>query len=497
MNEQQSSYRQILKVTSLFGGVQVITILIGIFKTKFVAIFLGTKGVGILGLLNAPIGLITSVTSLGIGYSAIRSISEAHSSGNGEYLARIITTFRRWVLFTGFFGMLLTIILSKWLSIYSFGNTSYFWSFILLSTTLFINDLSAGQRALLQGMRKLQSMAKASVIGAIFGLLTSIPIYYYFGISGIVPSLIISAISVLVLSWYFARQITIDKVTVSYKESFFEGKEMIKFGILLSISIQIGALATYLINSYISFNGGIEQVGLYSAGTTLVITSVGLIFNAMGMDFYPKLAAISKDNFKIRTMVNQQVLMSVIIIMPILICLLALMPIIVQVLLSKEFIKLIPFVNLTVLSVLLKAVCFPIGYISFAKGDSKVFFWLEGVFSNILNLCLSVIFYHFWGLVGIGIGFIISYSIYLLVIYTITNKRYNFSFDKTLYPILLSSILFIVLTFLSINYFSSYLLYITLAVLTLSGTMYSLFQLNKLMNLKPVVIKFLNKVFKN
>ena len=496
MNEQQTSYRQIFKATSLFGGVQLITILIGIVKTKFVAVFLGTTGVGILGLFNAPIGLITSITSLGISYSAIRSISEAHSSGNSELLARIITTFRRWVLFTGCMGMIATIVLSKWLSVWTFGDTTYTWSFIILSLTLFINDLSAGQRALLQGMRKLQSMAKATIIGAIIGLITSIPIFYYYGISGIVPSLVISAFSALILTWYFARQVHVDKAAISYQESFIEGMGMIKFGILLSISIQIGALATYLINAYISLTGGLEQVGLYSAGMTLVITSVGLIFNAMGMDYYPKLATVNKDNVKIKAMANQQVLMSVLIILPLIICLLSTMPLIIQVMLSKAFTKVIPFVNLSVLSVLIKAVCFPIGYISFVKGDSKVYFWLEGIFSNILNLILSIFFYHFWGLVGIGISIIIYYAIYLLLVYKITNKRYNFSFDKGLYPVFVFSFLLIITAFLSITYLSSFPLYFTLVILIITGFIYSLYHLNKLMNFKPVLIDSLNKVFK-
>ena len=77
MTDSQSSYRQIFKPISLFGGMQVITILISFVCTKFVAVLLGTAGVVTLGLFNAPMGLIASLTGLGISYSAIRDISEA------------------------------------------------------------------------------------------------------------------------------------------------------------------------------------------------------------------------------------------------------------------------------------------------------------------------------------------------------------------------------------------------------------------------------------
>jgi O-antigen/teichoic acid export membrane protein len=467
--------------------------LVSIVRTKFVAVLLGTTGVGILGLFNAPLGLIASITGLGISYSAIRDISEANGSGDEQRLARTITTFRRWVLFTGFLGMLVTILLSPWLSKWTFGNSNYIGVFIWLSVTLLLNDICAGQKALLQGMRKLQSMAKATVIGSVMGLFASIPLYYIYGVKGIVPALIVSAIVALLLSWYFAKKVPVATVMITYKASFYEGMTMIKLGIILSISAQIGALVSYLLNSFISRTGGIEQVGLYSAGMGLTGTSVGLVFTAMGMDYYPKLAAMSKDNKAVRSMVNQQSIMSVLIILPIVLCLLTTMPIIIRLFLSKAFIEVTPFVNLTVLGVMVKAVSYPIGYISFAKGDSKVFFWLEGIISNILNLMLSLFFYKVWGLIGIGVAFIVLYTLYLLIVYNVAKKRYEFSFEKELYIVLSVSIFLSILAYLSLTFLSSYLLYFVLLMLIIIASAYSFIELNKRINIKPVLMSYLNK----
>lgn len=496
MADQQSSYRQIFKSTGLFGGVQIITILINFIRTKFIAVFLGTAGVGMMGLLNAPVALIASLTGLGISYSAIRDISEAAYASDAKNLARTLISFRRWVLFTGLLGMFITILLSPWLSKWTFGNSNYTWAFIWLSVTLFLNAISGGQRTFLQGMRKLQSMAKATVIGSLLGLFTSVPLYYYYGLQGIVPAMIITAIVSLMLSWYFTKQVVVAKVTISYADSYAIGVSMLKLGILISISAQIGALVLYLMNSFIIRTGGMEQVGLYSAGMGLVGSYIGIVFTAMGMDYYPKLAAISKDNFRIKTMVNQQAIMSVLIISPFVLVLLTTMPIVIRLLLTKEFYEIIPFVNLTVLGVIIKAVGWTIGYISLAKGDSKVFFWLEGILSNSLYFILSVAFYKFWGLNGIGIAFIANYIIYLIIVYQIAKKRYDFSFEKELYIVMSISILLSLLAFSSIIYFSSYSLYIILVSLIVIGISYSYYELNKRMNLKPIIISFINKLKK-
>ncbi|MEG2281843.1 MAG: O-antigen translocase, partial [Rikenellaceae bacterium] len=59
----KKAYRDIVKATSVFGGVQVFNILIGIVRSKIIAILLGPEGMGISGLLQSATSLITGLTS--------------------------------------------------------------------------------------------------------------------------------------------------------------------------------------------------------------------------------------------------------------------------------------------------------------------------------------------------------------------------------------------------------------------------------------------------
>ena len=70
------SYLHILKYISLFGGVQVLNVLIGIVRNKFVAMLLGPQGVGLISLFNSTTKLISDSTNFGISMSAVRNISE-------------------------------------------------------------------------------------------------------------------------------------------------------------------------------------------------------------------------------------------------------------------------------------------------------------------------------------------------------------------------------------------------------------------------------------
>ena len=65
IKKEQEGYQTAFKATALFGGVQVINILVSILKSKIVALWLGTTGFGIMSLFNSATSLIYSITNLG------------------------------------------------------------------------------------------------------------------------------------------------------------------------------------------------------------------------------------------------------------------------------------------------------------------------------------------------------------------------------------------------------------------------------------------------
>ena len=94
---------------------------------------------------------------------------------------------------------------------------------------------------------------------------------------------------------------------------------MLKFGLMISLSGLLTLSVAYLLRIYISQLNGIEQVGLYSAGFTILNTYVGLIFSALGTDFFPRLSSVAQDNKLCKQLINQQSEITILIMAPILI----------------------------------------------------------------------------------------------------------------------------------------------------------------------------------
>ena len=77
MTDEKASYGQILKSSSLMGGAAGINMLLGMVRTKFAAVLIGTTGVGLVASFGAVQGLIGTLAGLGIQSSAVRDVAAA------------------------------------------------------------------------------------------------------------------------------------------------------------------------------------------------------------------------------------------------------------------------------------------------------------------------------------------------------------------------------------------------------------------------------------
>ena len=484
--DQKSSYRSIFKATSLFGGVQVYKILIQVIKSKFIAILLGPLGVGIQGLYTTATDLIRQFTAMGLSQSAVRDISEAYGANDTNRISTIVKVVRRLVWITGLLGSLSVAILSPLLSKLSFGNYDFTIPFIFLSITLFLDQINAGQLVLLQGTRRLKDLAKASTYGVTLGLFVTVPLYYILSIRGIVPVLILTSVVNLLLSWYFSRKIKVDNVNISSYQTFNEGIGMLKMGFAMSISGMLVAACAYAIRGYIRYVDGTEMVGLFTAGFTILSTYVGMVFSAMGTDFYPRLAMVNKDNQKCREIISQQGEVASLILCPMLLFCMLFMPFIIQLLYSSKFLPAIDYVTWAIPGMMLRLGAWLISFQFVAKGESRLFI-INEVFTKLYTLPLSLLGYDFGGLTGMGIGFTIGYLIYFLQVFIIAKRKYQFIFSRNFSLMYLFQLCLILICLISVVLFSGITKYCLGVFLVLISGAYSLFELNRRLDLIKII----------
>lgn len=491
MKEDKQSYQSVMKATSLFGGVQVIRILLTIIRSKVMAQLLGPEGVGISNLLTRPLQLITTATQLGLDKSAVKEISSQYNREDGDPY-RMIAILKRLVWITAIIGAVCMVLFSPLLSRFTFDSDAYMLTFIWLGLAVFFNQLAMSNFAILQGLRKLEFLAKANVYGAFAGLVVTIPLYYFLKLDGILPAIIATSGFIFLFAYVFARKAVKTHASVTNAIVFSEGKPMIKLGMALSFSSIIGLIVAYLILVYIRSKGGETEAGFYAAGMVILNTYVGLIFNAMSTDYYPRLASICDDLQKIVKAVFEQAFIAILVITPIVIGFIAFAPLFITILYSGEFEPTVALVRWGIVGMVFKAVSWSMGYVIIAKGDSKLFMRTSLGFNSVL-LLLNVIGYYYLGLEGIGISLLVYYSIHFIVVRMITFYRYGFRMKSEFYPIFIKCLLLCVFAFMAAYIQEPILKYSILVVLIAISSLYSFRLLDKKIGFKSLMNSILKK----
>ncbi|MGN7787933.1 O-antigen translocase [Niabella sp. 22666] len=486
MNKQQSSYRQIFKATSIFGGVQVFNILISIIRSKIIAILLGPAGMGVFGLFSSTVNLITGLTNFGLGSSAVRNVASASQNPNSVELNRTVTIVRKLVWVTGLLGTITMFFTASWLSTITFGNGSYTSGFYWLAISLLFTQLTSGQNILLQGTRQLTYLARANIIGTSISLLVSVPVFYFYRVNGIVPSMILTSFVTMTIAYFFARKMKIANVVITRKKMWTEGRDMLKVGFLLSLSGFASLGESYLVRIFISNTGSMADVGFYNAGFAIIGTYVGMIFTAMGTDYYPRLSMVAADNKKSTELINQQGEIALLILSPILCVFLVFVDWAILLLYSQEFKPVNAMVHWAAIGMYFKAISWAIGFIFLAKGNGRLFFWSEMLAISYM-LVFNICGYKFWGLEGLGISFLAGYVVCFFQVFFLAGRFYALKLSASLIKLFVLQLVLGVICFFIARNMAAPWNFVCGGIIIVFSVSYSIFQMDKRINFKEIL----------
>jgi len=165
------------------------------------------------------------------------------------------------------------ILLCKPLSKVTFGDPSYSGAIAILSVAVLFTAVCDGQRALIQGMRRIRELATLSIIGSAVGTIVGIILIYFLGKRGISPVLVSVAGCGLLASWWYARKIPLDNVLLPFGVLWVEVKKLLALGVVLMASGLMLTGVGYLIRVIIiqkldwKLRGFIRQLGTYRGCT--------------------------------------------------------------------------------------------------------------------------------------------------------------------------------------------------------------------------------------
>lgn len=386
-------------------------------------------------------GLIVYASAVGVPLGLIKYVSIWEKDGKWDEIRLIVGQLNTLLLILGIILLVVNVLFSKNISIFLFGNESYYLLITLISFSIPFSLFTPTFEAILKGLKKFGDYVKISILISVFSLLITLVLVYFYQIEGVVVSLIISAFLVAgVYSIYLQKRnllrfSQIFSFDFCYSQNF---RIIIKLGLASLLVGFAEQLSQLIVRSDIIKILGVDANGLYQSVYAISLNYFSILFMSLGIYLLPVLSEM-KEKSLINSEINYTLKLAFTIIVPIILIVYVFRVYIVLFLYSEEFLPSTDILFVNFLGDYFKAFSWIIG--AWLIPLSRVKLWVTTSFVyyfNFVILFLILLNYFELGLKSVVISYFVSYVIHAIInlYYIISINDFRFTkFNSLLIPL--------------------------------------------------------------
>lgn len=428
MNEDSTSYRRILRSTSIVGGATAGSIVIGLIRTKIVTLLIGPVGFGLFGLFNAVVMTGSMLAGLGIGSSGVREVAVVAGDDRAAGRVRAALWSLTWLL--GLAGGAAVWLFRHPIARWAEAGDAQADAVGLLGLGVLLNVVAASQFAVLQGYQRIGDVGRVKIYGALITAVVAVAAVYFIPYYGIALALVATPVGIIAVALIYGRDLPRWRWReVRLRSLAPEWRALVAVGIgfmlwtLTQSATQI-AVRSIIIAAAPSAQAGLFEAGLFNAAYTVSINWQVLILAAMLNDYLPRLSAVAHDQAAVRGMADQQMHVALLLSAPLIAGLMGAAPLVLRILYSAEFTGADDLLRWQLAGDALKIAGWALSFVLLARKDMALFLFAEATFTGVylgaLHLLLPAL-----GLDAAGIAYFAGYAVYVLLVAAICWRRHG------------------------------------------------------------------------
>jgi enterobacterial common antigen flippase len=393
------------------------TLLAGILVAKALAILTGPEGVGLYGLLQSLLGLATILFGLGVGTGIVRATARAVADDDENRRAALRGAGMLLAIGGGLLGGLLLILFRDSIATLFLGGSAYAWAVVLMAPALLLQLASAVEFGYLNGHHRVRTMAIATAGSSILGAAVIVTLVARWG-TGALPFALVATSAVSLLTTAVARHRSVGEArhAVSRVRLSEAARWLVGFGGTYTLSQLVGTGAQLVIPVIVLSLLGHDSVGYVRAASAVAIGYLSVLLSTMGRDYYPRAAAAEATEPALRRLVSDQGRLILALSAPLILATSALAPMIIAILYSDAFSPATSVLQWMLVGDVLKLLSWTGSFVILARGGPGVYFLIELIGGTCL-LVTTVVAVNAVGVAGVGLGYAITYAIYLSVVW--------------------------------------------------------------------------------
>ncbi|SDM17707.1 O-antigen translocase [Pedobacter antarcticus] len=399
--------------TSLFSGIiTFIKIASGFIAAKVIAMITGPAGVALLGQFTSFLAIILTVSNGAISNGVVKYTAEYE--GDGERLKTLFSTSLRISLIAAIFTGIIILCLAPYLSEIILYSRIYANVFRTLALTLLFYAVNILFISILNGRKEIKLYTFVNTLGAIFSLVLTVILVYFFRIEGALYALIVTqTLSLLVTVLVIRRQSWFNRAYFGKIIDIPLAKQLGGYGLIALVSALTMPVSQILLRNMLTEKLGVDSAGYWQGMMRVSDGYLLLINTSISIYYLPKLSSL-KNEIDIR----KEILYGFKIILPVTIfgCLIIyfLRFFIIKTLYTPEFLAMEDLFVYQLLGDVMKVASLILGYLLVAKAMFKTAMFTETFFA-VMWVVFGYLFVDMFGLKGVTIAFFANYIIYFLI----------------------------------------------------------------------------------
>jgi PST family polysaccharide transporter len=431
--DDSAAYRRLFKATSVIGGAQVISIVIGIARTKVFALLVGPAGVGLFGLLNTLMTTAGTVMQMGMGAVGTRQIAEAHATGDMAQIALARRALMLATLALSLIGGGGVWLLREPLALHVLRNAALADAVGWIGLGVGLSVAAMGQTSLIQGMSRMWDLAWLRIGGALLVALIGLPLVWAFGEAAIPYFVILAPLASFAIGQVFVARIgKAPSAPASLTKLAGQWRMFLVLGLPIVVSSLVGMAVTVWVQAHIKTELGLAALGFYVASNTIASQYSSLVLTAMMGDYFPRLSGVIHDRAAARDLVNQQTEVVILLAGPLILGIFAFAPLVISLLYSSEFVPAANVLRWQAIGTLFIVIGWPMSFILLAAGAGRAYF-VTAVVPVVVMAGATWLLMDRYGLDGAGMGYFAAYLVYLPLQFALAAPQIGFFWNAAVW----------------------------------------------------------------
>jgi len=351
------------------GSATVANLLVTAITVKIIAMFTGPVGVGAWSLLRQCQQSAVTIGTCSGAVSFIRGISQLSGKERSQFMRTVAVTY----LLLGGCVTLGMILLSARLALWIGTLNAHI--FALLAVPVAISIFRDYLIALLNGMRAIGRLALAQILGAVVAALTAYPVASLVSqgdFSGFILLMLavglVSSIAAIYFIWRADWGLDLAVRPYWTMDSF---RRFARLAGTMAVIGVVASLTLFAARVLIARYRGINEAGYFDVAWSLGLTYVGLILNAFGTYYLPKLSSMAdKEQVELIQHVGKLTIMAM---TPLIVLMTIIKPWIISMFYSTEFMPALGIFQLLLVADYLKMSTWVFSIVVVVRGLEKPF----------------------------------------------------------------------------------------------------------------------------